>query len=121
MNNILNLQREKIDKQPLTAYINNSLTNGGDGGGDDMEKRIIKLEANVESIKDKLNEHDKRFDKIDNELDKFPTVDYMNKSISNPTKSLKIWMLSGIIIFLLTILPSFIINLSKIFHAINVS
>ena len=39
--------------------------NSNGGGGDDMEERIIKLEADVGSIKEIVKDHNNRFDKID--------------------------------------------------------
>lgn len=44
--------------------------NSNGGGGDDMEERIIKLEADVGSIKEIVKDHNIRFDKIDTRFDK---------------------------------------------------
>lgn len=43
--------------------------NGNGGGGDNMEERIIKLEADVGSIKEIVKDHNNRFDKIDARLE----------------------------------------------------
>lgn len=52
------------------SKINKYNGNGGGNGGDDMEERIIKLEAGIDFIKDKLSSHDDEFKKIDNKFDK---------------------------------------------------
>ena len=129
----------------------NNVYNDNSGGDIDMEKRLLKLEAGIDFIKDKLSSHDDelkkiddkfdkidarfdkidaRFDKIDANFDKlndkldnklgeinkkfneFPTKDFMNISISNESKSIKIWIYS-IILFSL---PAFIISIIKLIN-----
>ncbi|AYN86297.1 hypothetical protein [Commensalibacter melissae] len=112
---------------------NNTSDNGNGGGGDDMEKRLSKLEAGIDFIKDKLSSHDDefkkindKFDKIDDKLDEinknfneFPTKDFMKLSISDESKSIKLWMYSIISISLPALIISlinFIISLIKLFN-----
>ena len=75
--------------------------NGNGGGGDDMEKRLSNLEAGIGYIKEKLISHDNEFKKIDDKLgeinknfNEFPTKDFMKLSISDESKSIKLWMYS---------------------------
>ena len=84
-----------------------------------MEKRLSNLEAGIGYIKEKLSSHDDEFKKIDDRLgkiddkfDKFPTKDFMNISISDAVKSIKLWMFS-IILFSL---PAFIISIIKLIN-----
>lgn len=100
--------------------------NGNGGGGDDMEKRLSNLEAGIGYIKEKLISHDNEFKKIDDKLgeinknfNEFPTKDFMKLSISDESKSIKLWMYSIISISLPALIISlinFIISLIKLFN-----
>ncbi|MUG09404.1 BAR domain-containing protein [Commensalibacter melissae] len=58
--------------------------NGNGGGGNDMEERIIKLEADVGSIKEIVKNHNNRFDKIDDKFEKFnDKLGEINKNFNN--------------------------------------
>jgi len=137
-----NLNFPLLDPSIVGNY--NSNSNGGGNGGDNMEERIIKLEADVGSIKEIVKDHNNRFDKIDTRFDKidarfdkiddkfdkfndkidaklgeinkkfneFPTKDFMKISISDESKSIKLWMFS-IIFFSLS---SLIISIIKLFN-----
>lgn len=64
-NNVASINNHK----GYTNYFNNRNKNDGNdngGGGDDMEKRLSKLEAGIDYIKEKLISHDARLDKIEN-------------------------------------------------------
>lgn len=48
----------------------NNVYNDNSGGDIDMEKRLLKLEAGIDFIKDKLSSHDDELKKIDDKFDK---------------------------------------------------
>lgn len=62
-NKLTGILYTKYNDQCNNGYNDNS------GGGDDMEERIIKLEADVGSIKEIVKDHNNRFDKIDARLE----------------------------------------------------
>lgn len=62
-----NLNFPLLDPSIVRNY--NSNSNGGGNGGNNMEERIIKLEADVGSIKEIVKDHNNRFDKIDARLE----------------------------------------------------
>ena len=122
----------KYNKLTGIIYTNCDDYKDNSGGGDDMEKRLSKLEAGIDYIKEKLSSHDDefkkiddkfdkidaRFDKIDARFDKFPTKDFMNISISDAVKSIKLWMFSIILFSLSSLIISIIklFNLHHLFH-----
>ncbi|CAI3958283.1 hypothetical protein [Commensalibacter papalotli (ex Botero et al. 2024)] len=120
---------------PIDTKKKNSKKSNGDGGGDDMNERIVKLESNVERIKEKLvdinkdmdrrfdevdkrfdavdkkfDQVDKRFDKLDAKVDRLPTDAIIDLRIAN----LKLWIIGCAFA-----IPSFMVALIKFFNILH--
>lgn len=86
-----------------------------------MERRVIRLEGKVDLLDDKIDSLNKDMDRRFNEVDRrfSETNENIKQTAIQTQNSIKVWILGCALIFILTIFPSFIINITKIFQALH--